>query len=168
MAQPKIRQMKFQFVLNFLICILEIMKLRSWLFGVLLFSSFPLAAQNTQDSCLFKNPMCFYTTDILTYLQAMHKNMQYEEMLPFLFGPSVDGQSDAIVMDLLDQAPFGYQMKRVGIRIIEPKKVWKLRFERVLLGTKETFDIECRLVDGVCKLYLDPESWNTIFRSYRP
>ena len=160
--------MKFQFVLNFLICILEIMKLRNWLFGILLLFSFQLTAQNSQDSCLFKNPMCFYTTDILTYLQAMHKNMQYEEMLPFLFGPSVDGKADELVMDLLDQAPFGYQMKRVGIRIIEPKKVWKLGFERVLLGTRETFDIECRLVDGVCKLYLDSKSWNTIFRSYGP
>lgn len=160
--------MRFQFVLNFLICNLGIMKFNSWF--IVFFLAFPyhFFAQSGQDNCQFKNPMCFYTTDILSYLQALHKNMQYEEMLPFLYGPSVDGKTKEVVMDLLDRAPFGYQMKRVGIRIIEPKKIWKLRFERVLLGTKETFDIECRLVDGVCKLYLDSDSWNIIFRSYGP
>ena len=142
------------------------MKISIWILVLLCFSFVQLSAQSNQDGCQFKNPMCFYTTDILTYLQALHRNMQYEEMLPFLYGPSIDGKSKEVVMDLLDQAPFGYQMKRVGIRIIQPQRFWKLRFERILLGTKETFDIECRLVDGVCKLYLDSASWKTIFRSF--
>lgn len=166
--QSVIIQMRYQFVLNFLICNLGTMRNLNWILIFISFFTFQLTAQNSQDNCLFKNPMCFYTTDILTYLQALHRNMQYEEMLPFLFGPEVEGKSNELVMNLLDKAPFGYQMKRVGIRIIEPQKVWTLRFERILLGTKETFDIECRLVDGVCKLYLDSESWNRIFRSYGP
>lgn len=144
------------------------MKRRIGISVLLLIISLHLTAQSEPDNCQFKNPMCFYTTDILTYLQALHRNMQYEEMLPFLYGPAVDGKTKEVVMVLLDQAPFGYQMKRVGIRIIKPEREWKLRFERILLGTKETFDIECRLVDGVCKLYLDSGSWKTIFRSYGP
>jgi hypothetical protein len=28
--------------------------------------------------------LCFYNSDILTYLQVLHKNQQYEQMLPYL------------------------------------------------------------------------------------
>ena len=125
-----------------------------------------LPGQTPSNSCLFKNPMCFYTSDILTYLQALHKNMLFEEMLPFLYGPKIKGKSKDQIIDELSVAPFGYQMKRVGIRIIQTNKSWTLRFERTLLGTKETFDIKADLDNGVCKLYLDEKSWNTIFRSY--
>jgi hypothetical protein len=125
-----------------------------------------LNGQTNQNSCLFKNPMCFYTSDILTYLQALHKNMLYEEMLPFLYGPKIKGKTKQQMVSELAEAPFGYQLKRVGIRIIQPNKSWTLRFERTLLGTKETFDIQADLENGVCKLYLDEKSWNTIFRSY--
>ncbi len=133
---------------------------------VSIFISGNLHGQNYKNSCLFKNPMCFYTSDILTYLQALHKNMLYEEMLPFLYGPKIKGKSNSMIIQELSDAPFGYQMKRVGIRIIQPNKSWTMRFERTLLGTRETFNIQADLEDGICKLYLDEKSWNTIFRSY--
>lgn len=50
---------------------------------------FQNALTQTND-CLFKNPLCFYNSDILTYLQVLHKNQQYEQMLPYLHGPAID------------------------------------------------------------------------------
>ena len=38
-------------------------------------------AHVNQSNCLFKNPLCFYNTDILTYLQVLHKNQQYDKMI---------------------------------------------------------------------------------------
>lgn len=42
----------------------------------------------TAESCLFKNPLCFYSLDILQYVQILFKQMQYENMVPFIYTPA--------------------------------------------------------------------------------
>ena len=42
------------------------------------------------ENCLYKNPLCFYNTDILNYLQILHKNQQYDKMINFMYGPAID------------------------------------------------------------------------------
>jgi len=43
-------------------------------------------SQGQQESFLFRTPLSFYNTDILSYLQVLHKNQQYEKMVPFFYG----------------------------------------------------------------------------------
>ena len=68
------------------------------------------------NSCLFKNPLCFYNTDILNYLQILHKNQQYSKMTNFLYGPTIDGKDKNTIEVILANASFGYSLKRVGIK----------------------------------------------------
>ncbi len=116
----------------------------------------------TQD-CLFKNPLCFYNSDILTYLQVLHKNQQYEQMLPYLCGPAVDNLNVQQKIKKLEDAPFGYQMKRAGVKEIS-KSEWSLTYSRTILGTQDNFKIRCLLKQEKCCLYLDEKGWRVIFK----
>lgn len=114
-----------------------------------------------KNNCLYKNPLCFYNTDILTYLQALHKNQQYEKMLPFFYGSSVNNKSKLV--ERLTNANFGYSLKRVGVKV-KNKTSWSLTYQRTILGTNETFKIECSLINDTCRVYLDEKAWETIFK----
>ena len=114
-----------------------------------------------KNNCLFKNPLCFYNTDILSYLQAVHKNQQYEKMLPFFYGSSVNNKSK--LLERLTNANFGYSLKRVGVKV-KNKTSWSLTYHRTILGTNETFKIECALINDTCRVYLDEKAWETIFK----
>ena len=72
-------------------------------------------AVSAQDNCLFRNPLCFYNTDILNYLQALHKNQQYEKMVPFFYGSFSDNNKINFV-NKLGEVDFGYTLKRVGAK----------------------------------------------------
>jgi hypothetical protein len=108
--------------------------------------------------------LSFYNTDILSYLQVLHKNQQYEKMVPFFTGPLVAHKSAGDIATILADAPFGYAMKRAGISEIEPKQSWSLTYTRTILGTQETFKIDCLLERDTCRVVLNKQSMNSIFK----
>ena len=114
-----------------------------------------------KNNCLYKNPLCFYNTDILNYLQALHKNQQYEKMLPFFYNSFVNNKSKLV--ERLTNANFGYSLKRVGVKV-KNKTSCSLTYHRTILGTNETFKIECALINDTCRVYLDEKAWETIFK----
>ncbi len=124
---------------------------------------FHLKVLAQDKDCLFKNPLCFYNTDILSYLQVLHKNQQYEQMLPYITGPAVDGLSKEKKISKLEDTSFGYQMKRQGVKTVSNQE-WGLTYSRVIMGTQETFKIKCLLVKGTCCVYLDEKGWNQVFK----
>lgn len=134
-------------------------------FSALLISLFLASATYGQnESFLFRTPLSFYNTDILSYLQVLHKNQQYEKMVPFFTGPLVSGKSTSELVTFLAEAPFGYAMKRAGIREIESKQHWSLTYSRTILGTQETFRIDCVLERDTCRVVLDEKSITAIFK----
>lgn len=119
-------------------------------------------AVSAQDNCLFRNPLCFYNTDILTYLQALHKNQQYEKMAPFFYGSFSDNNKNNFV-NKLGEVDFGYTLKRVGVKEIEKNK-WSLTYQRTIMGTNENFKIDCALVNDTCRVFIDQKQWNKLFK----
>jgi len=121
------------------------------------------AGYSQESNCLYKNPLCFYNTDILNYLQVLHKNQQYSKMTNFLYGPNIDGKDKKSLEESLSNANFGYSLKRVGVK--EKNKIsWSLTYQRTILGTNETFKIECALIKDTCRIYIDQKAWQTIFK----
>ena len=118
------------------------------------------AGYSQESNCLYKNPLCFYNTDILNYLQVLHKNLQYEEMVPFFYGSSLNNKSK--LEESLSNASFGYLLKRVGIKE-KNKSNWSLTYQRTILGTNETFKIDCALINDTCRIYIDYKAWKTLF-----
>ena len=118
------------------------------------------AGYSQESNCLYKNPLCFYNTDILNYLQVLHKNLQYEEMVPFFYGSSLNNKSK--LEESLSNASFGYLLKRVGIKE-KNKSNWSLTYQRTILGTNETFKIDCALINDTCRIYIDEKAWKTLF-----
>jgi hypothetical protein len=136
------------------------MKLKFFLYTFILI---PSVFRGQTNDCLFKNPLCFYNSDILTYLQILHKNQQYEQMLPYLHGPAIDHLSTLKKIEKLENASFGYQMKRAGVKEIS-KSEWSLTYSRTILGTQENFKILCQMHGHVCSVYLDEKTWKTLFQ----
>jgi len=132
---------------------------KSLIFIIILISGVAVSAQ---DNCLFRNPLCFYNTDILTYLQVLHKNQQYEKMAPFFYG-SFSDNNKYIFLNKLGEVDFGYTLKRVGVKEIEKNK-WSLTYQRTIMGTNENFKIECALINDTCRVYLDEKQWSKIFK----
>jgi hypothetical protein len=134
------------------------------IFFIFLFTLCLSKAGYSQDSnCLYKNPLCFYNTDILNYLQVLHKNQQYSKMTNLLSGPNIDGKDKKSVEESLSNANFGYSLKRVGIKE-KNKTSWSLTYQRTILGTNETFKIDCALINDTCRIYIDDKAWQTIFK----
>ena len=121
-------------------------------------------SQGQQESFLFRTPLSFYNTDILSYLQVLHKNQQYEKMVPFFTGQLRSSRSQSAFVELLANAPFGYSMKRSGIREVKPKQSWSLTYSRTIVGTQETFKIDCVLERDTCRIMLDTNSFKAIFK----
>ncbi|WP_353083301.1 hypothetical protein [Flavobacterium sp.] len=84
-------------------------------------------------------------------------------MYVFLYGPAIQGKTKSVLINKLSNASFGYSMKRVGIRE-KSKTSWSLTYQRTILGTNETFKIDCALINDKCKLYIDEKVWNTLFK----
>ena len=135
------------------------------IFSILLLVStfFQVKVHAQEKDCLFKNPLCFYNTDILSYLQVLHKNQQYEQMLPYISGPALDGLSKENKISKLEDASFGYQMKRQGVKTVSNQE-WGLTYSRIIMGSQETFKIKCLLVKGTCCVYLDEKGWKQVFK----
>jgi hypothetical protein len=134
------------------------------IFFIFLFTLCLSKAGYSQDSnCLYKNPLCFYNTDILNYIQVLHKNQQYSKMTNFLYGPTIDGKDIPALEESLSNTSFGYSLKRVGIKE-KNKTSWSLTYQRTIIGTNETFTIECALIKDTCRVYIDEKAWQTIFK----
>jgi hypothetical protein len=116
-----------------------------------------------QSDCLFKNPLCFYNTDILSYLQILHKNQQYEKMTPFFYGSFIDSIGKEKLVNRLDEAEFGFSMKRVGVKETAKNK-WSITYQRTIMGTNENFKIDCALVNDTCRVFIDQKVWSRIFK----
>jgi hypothetical protein len=116
-----------------------------------------------QSDCLFKNPLCFYNTDILSYMQVLHKNQQYEKMTPFFYGSLIDSIGKEKLINRLNEAEFGFSMKRVGVKETGKNK-WSLTYQRTIMGTNENFKIDCALVNDTCRVFIDQKAWNRIFK----
>ena len=133
--------------------------LRNFILALPLLSlSFATVAQ----SCLYKNPLCFYNTDVLSYLKILHQNQQYDKMVPFFYGPKVTSMKRTAFIEKLSEQDFGYSMKRVGVKELS-KENWSLTYQRTLVGTNTNFKINCALVNDTCRVYLDEKTWNIIF-----
>jgi len=137
--------------------------MKSLLFIIIALCSLGTASAQS-DSFLFRTPLSFYNTDILSYLQVLHKNQQYEKMVPFFTGPIVEAQTSSELVELLSDAPFGYSMKRSGIRETASNQRWSLTYTRTILGTQETFKIDCVLERDTCRVVLDDNSIKSIFK----
>jgi hypothetical protein len=116
------------------------------------------------ESFLFRTPLSFYNTDILSYLQVLHKNIQYEKMVPFFTGELRENRSQSAFVELLANAPFGYSMKRAGIREVKKGEAWSLTYQRTILGTQETFKIDCMMVNDTCRVVLSEPTFQLIFK----
>jgi hypothetical protein len=115
----------------------------------------------TKGNCLYKNPLCFFNTDVLNYLQVLHKNQQYNKMTSFFYGSSDRTRQNLEVR--LSNANFGYSLKRVGVKE-KNKTNWSLTYQRTILGTNETFKIDCALINDTCRVFLDKKAWQIIFK----
>jgi hypothetical protein len=121
-----------------------------------------LALVSFGQSCLYKNPLCFYNTDVLSYLKILHQNQQYEQMVPFFYGPYVTSMKRSAFIETLGEQDFGYTMKRAGVKELSTGN-WSLTYQRTLLGTSTNFKINCALVNDTCRVYLDEKAWKVIF-----
>lgn len=138
--------------------------MRHFVIIFLLSSSVFFCSAQEGKSCLFKNPLCFYNTDLLCYLQILHKNQDYEKMTEFIYGPLSKTLAKKKLAEKLETASFGYKLKRVGIKK-KNNNAWSLTYERIIFGTAENFKIDCSLEENICKLFLDEKSWNIIFKN---
>jgi hypothetical protein len=132
-------------------------------FFIGMLSCYALSVQ-AQQATLFTNPLGFYNTDILNYLQVLHKNQQYDKMAPFFTGPVKQGLSQAAFEAYLGESPFGYTMKRSGIKQNEKGKKWALTYQRTWLGTTESFKIDCILERDTCRIVLTEAAAKLIFK----
>lgn len=84
-------------------------------------------------------------------------------MTNFLYGPNIEGKDKNTIEESLSNASFGYSLKCVGINE-KNKTSWSLTYQRTILGTNETFKIDCALINDTCRIYIDDKAWQTIFK----
>ena len=129
----------------------------------------PLQITARDVSCLFKNPLCFYATDILGYLQALHKNSRHEEMLPFLYEPKElrkIGRSKALKS--IESMNFGYEFRRVGIKEEQKGVSWRITYQRTIFGTAETFTVICKNIADTTRLLMNATQRKNVFYRKMP
>lgn len=117
---------------------------------------------SVSENCLFKNPLCFFNTDILTYQQILFKNMQFEKMVPFFYGPWIKSQPKNQIISHFSKAQFGYSLKRIGIRTNSVNS-WSIMYQKTIMGTNHSFSVQCALINDTCRIWLDQEAYNSIF-----
>ena len=129
----------------------------------------PFKVFSNDNSCLFKNPLCFYATDILSYLQILHKNSRYEEMLPFLYEPKeLRKIGKAKALQSIEAMNFGYEFKRVGIKEEQKGMSWKITYQRIIYGTAETFIINCKNINDTTRLLMNTTQRRAVFNRKMP
>ena len=129
----------------------------------------PFKVISNDNSCLFRNPLCFYATDILSYLQVLYKNSRYEEMLPFLYEPkelTKLGKSKALKS--IESMNFGYEFRRVGIKEEQKGVSWRITYQRTIFGTSETFTVKCKNIADTTRLLMNSTQRRTVFYRKMP
>lgn len=116
-----------------------------------------------QSNCLFKNPLCFYNSDVLAYLQTLHKHQEYKTIVPFFYGPYPETMGKEKFIQGLAAVDFGFSMKRVGVKQTS-KTSWSITYQRTIIGTTENFKVDCALVNDTCRVFLDAAAWKRIFQ----
>lgn len=129
----------------------------------------PFHALGKDNSCLFKNPLCFYATDILSYLQILHKNSRYEEMLPFLFEPNeLKKMGKTKALKSIESMNFGYEFRRVGIKEEQKGVSWRITYQRTIFGTAETFTVNCKNISDTTRLLMNTTQRRNVFYRKMP
>lgn len=136
---------------------------------ILLTMIVPFKVFSNDNSCLFKNPLCFYATDILSYLQILHKNSRYEEMLPFLYEPKeLQRIGRARALKSIESMNFGYKFRRVGIKEEQKGLSWKITYQRIIFGTAETFTVNCKNINDTTRLLMNTTQRRAVFNRKMP
>lgn len=144
-------------------------KLSTMLLAGIICTMNPVRFTAKDASCLFKNPLCFYATDILGYLQILHKNSRYEEMLPFLYEPKElrkIGRSKALKS--IESMNFGYEFRRVGIKEEQKGVSWRITYQRTIFGTAETFTVICKNISDTTRLLMNTTQRRSVFYRKMP
>lgn len=84
-------------------------------------------------------------------------------MTPFFYGSFIDSIGKEKLVSRLNEAEFGFSMKRVGVKETALNK-WSLTYQRTIMGTNENFKIDCAIVNDTCRVYIDQKVWNIIFK----
>ncbi len=84
-------------------------------------------------------------------------------MTPFFYGSLIDSIGKEKLINRLNEAEFGFSMKRVGVKETGKNK-WSLTYQRTIMGTNENFKIDCALVNDTCRVFIDQKAWNRIFK----
>ena len=139
------------------------------LFVSLICMAYPMSFSAQDSSCLFKNPLCFYATDILSYLQIQYKNSRYEEMLPFLYEPKeLKKIGKAKALKSIESMNFGFEFRRVGIKEEQKGISWKITYQRIIFGTAETFTVNCKNINDTTRLLMNSTQRRAIFNRKMP
>lgn len=144
-------------------------KLSTMLLAGIICTMNPVRFTAKDASCLFKNPLCFYATDILGYLQILHKNSRYEEMLPFLYEPKElrkIGRSKALKS--IESMNFGYEFRKVGIKEEQKGVSWRITYQRTIFGTAETFTVICKNISDTTRLLMNTTQRRSVFYRKMP
>lgn len=129
----------------------------------------PFHTLGMDNSCLFKNPLCFYATDILSYLQILHKNSRYEEMLPFLYEPNeLKKMGKTKAFKSIESMNFGYEFRRVGIKEEQKGVSWRITYQRTIFGTAETFTVNCKNISDTTRLLMNTTQRRNVFYRKMP
>ena len=129
---------------------------------ILLTFCFLLTLNTMSASENFSSPLRFYSKDILTYLQVLYNQQDYDKMINFMAGPIVDKNSKSQLINKLKDADFGYVLKRVGINEVS-KSEWNVSYNKTLIATKKSFKVRCILFRDTCRVWLDEKSFKEIF-----
>jgi hypothetical protein len=84
-------------------------------------------------------------------------------MTPFFYGSFIDSIGKEKLVNRLDEAEFGFSMKRVGVKETAKNK-WSITYQRTIMGTNENFKIDCALVNDTCRVFIDQKVWSRIFK----
>jgi len=115
------------------------------------------------NSCLFRNPLCFYDLDILGYVHVLLRRQNYEQAAAFFYGPMRDTHGIEGIAERLAACATVSGTRRVGLKELERDQRWSLTYERTLLGTTSTFKVSCALVNDTCRMYVDEATWARLF-----
>ena len=129
----------------------------------------PFKVISNDNSCLFRNPLCFYATDILSYLQVLYKNSRYEEMLPFLYEPKeLKKMGKLRALKSIESMSFGYEFRRVGIKEEQKGVSWRITYLRTIFGTAETFTVNCKNIADTTRLLMNSTQRRIVFYRKMP
>lgn len=90
-------------------------------------------------------------------------------MLPFLYEPNeLKKMGKTRALKSIESMNFGYEFRRVGIKEELKGIAWKLTYQRIILGTAETFTVNCKNISDTTRLLMNPTQRRNIFYRKMP